>query len=412
MKKPDLQTPKNLVLISAQYPYGFSETFLKSELTVLSGLFANVYIFPLEQKESIRNVPSNVFVSTVLSSVPKPLKLKFFFKHLLFILNVLFGEFIIAKQKLFFLKNIREFNSILCQAIQKSEILDKELKNKGEKNVHYSYWMNQGALIFSVLKAKKRIPGFVYRVHGFDLFDERRKGSYMPFRYFNSKMSDAVYTVSNAGYEYLKQKRVFAEKVRLNRLGVFDLGLNPIDQNNIFTLVSCSNLIPLKRVALIIDALKHIEFPLKWVHIGDGYQKQKLLEKAKSIPANVQYEFKGAMSNEKVLEFYQTNSINLFILLSETEGGVSIVLQEAASFGIPLLGTNAGGIPEIVNESTGILVKNDVSSLEVAHEITKFKSSFKNSAEFRNQVRKYWKDNFDASKTYKEFYYELSGCKK
>jgi glycosyltransferase involved in cell wall biosynthesis len=79
-------------------------------------------------------------------------------------------------------------------------------------------------------------------------------------------------------------------------------------------------------------------------------------------------------------------------------------IQEAISFGIPIIATNVGGIHEIVNNRTGILIEKNFDSKKVAEQIEVFITSNKNQEEFRNGVRNFWKENFDAEKVYTEFY--------
>src|ERR1043165_1646419 len=169
-------------------------------------------------------------------------------------------------------------------------------------------------------------------------------------------MTGKIYSVSRKGYNYLKDKNIFPEKISCSYLGIYDKGTNPFDASGGFVLASCSNLMPLKRVHLIIEILKNIDFPMEWIHFGgDGNALEEMKAKAAALPSNINVRFTGHVSNGEVLEHYRAHSINLFILVSEMEG-LPMSLIEAASFGIPLMGTAVDGIPEIVNEQTGMLV--------------------------------------------------------
>ena len=83
-------------------------------------------------------------------------------------------------------------------------------------------------------------------------------------------------------------------------------------------------------------------------------------------------------------------------------------IQEAISFGIPVIATNVGGIPEIVKQETGILIDKNFDIKKVAEQIEAFITSNKNKEEFRNGVRNFWKEKFDAEKVYTEFYKVLT----
>ena len=78
--------------------------------------------------------------------------------------------------------------------------------------------------------------------------------------------------------------------------------------------------------------------------------------------------FYGRTSNDKLWEIYKNAS--MFVLPSLWEG-FGIVLLEAMSFGLPIIATNVGSIPELItNNVNGILVPpKDETSLAAAMEL-------------------------------------------
>jgi len=283
----------------------------------------------------------------------------------------------------------------------------KSISEIKDNSIFYSFWMNDWTLALSILKHKKIIKTFIFRCGGFDIYDERHKGNYLPFRYFVYKNASAIWPNSKAGEKYIKNKNIFPKKVRTAYWGTNDHGINPFEETTFFTIVSCSNIIPLKRIHLIIEILKHIHFDITWIHFGDGDQANDIKTLATTeLPANVKYVFKGNVSNNEVIQFYKLNCVNLFITTSETEG-LPVSIQEAISFGIPVVATNAGGIHEIVNDITGILIDKDFQVNEVVKLIEQFKNSSKNSKDYRDGVRIFWENNFEAEKNYNYFYQEL-----
>jgi glycosyltransferase involved in cell wall biosynthesis len=277
------------------------------------------------------------------------------------------------------------------------------------KNVtYYSFWTDDWATALSILKKRKIINYFVSRVHGYDLYKERWRLGIIPFRYFQLEQVTKIFAVSSDGLNYMRNLYPsYQHKFKLSHLNVFDNGMNPWDEASVFTIVSCSNLIPLKRIGLIIEALKYVNFELRWIHFGDGELRQVLQEQIKHLPKNINVSFKGDVPNSYVIEFYKTHSINLFIHMSETEGGVPLALQEAASFGIPLIGAQVGGVAEIVSEKTGVLTKIDITAEELGNLIGIFKNSQMNTKEFRYAVKQYWKKSFDATVNYKDLYNKI-----
>ncbi len=182
--------------------------------------------------------------------------------------------------------------------------------------------------------------------------------------------------------------------------------MNVLDPDSKFTIVSCSNVIAIKRIDKIISALAQLDFPVKWVHFGDGEQMEEMKKLATSLPANIEYELKGYVKNESIIEYYKTKSVNMFLHLSDTEGlGMAIV--EAQSFGIPAIANDVGGVKEVVNERTGVLISASHVSEKIANEIVRFKSSAMNTVVYRNGVKEAWRERFNSEKNYHNFYEKL-----
>ncbi|MBL0329943.1 MAG: glycosyltransferase [Bacteroidetes bacterium] len=396
-----------LQLYTASFPYGKGESVLENEILVLSKKFEKIYIHPKSSKAGDkRTVPDNVIVLDAINDRSNLNSFGIFFKNFGSILWILWSEFIHCNNKFYFIKKIRSFNSLLIRAFYDAACIKQLSGFSDKKHVHYSFWMNDWALALSVLKYKKDINRFIFRCGGFDIYDERHEGNYLPFRFFIYKNTSAIYPNSLFGTNYIKKKQCFEDKVQLQYWGTNDYGLNPFASQGMFTIVSCSNLIPLKRVHLIIEILKQLKFEFKWVHFGDGFLMNDLKEKAKSLPDSAHFEFRGSVSNQEILNFYKKNSVNLFITTSETES-LPVSIQEAISFGIPCVATNVGGISEIVNDTTGALIEKDFDIKAVAAIVDGFYSGNKNTPEYRKGVRQFWLDHFSAEVNYNAFYNEI-----
>ncbi len=398
---------KIIYLFTAEYPFGKSESFIENEIDVLENKFDTVFIYPFASSGTEqRSIPNNGFIQITDNTRPGLNSKTIFLRNLFFICSVHAGELLHCSKPFYYLQNIRYFNSLLIRGIYDVGKIKKLMKHRPEEIIFHSYWMNDWALALAVLKKKKEIPHFVFRCGGFDIYDERHKGGFLPFRYFVYQQCDAIYPNSAFTLNYIKAKNCFAEKVKLQYLGTKDEGLNPFDPNAEFTIVSCSNVLPLKRVDLIVEILKNIDFKISWIHFGDGNSMQEIKEKAVHLPANINVEFKGRVTNKAVIGFYKAYSVNLFITVSETES-LPVSIQEAISFGIPILATHVGGMAEIVNAQTGFLIDKRVEIKQTAKLITDFRVSDKNTVSFRKGVRECWLAHFDATKIYSQFYDEL-----
>jgi glycosyltransferase involved in cell wall biosynthesis len=182
------------------------------------------------------------------------------------------------------------------------------------------------------------------------------------------------------------------------------------NNEGIFTIVSCSNLIPLKRVHLIIEALSLLQSErIHWVHFGDGPEENNLKDLVhQKLLGNISFEFKGRVENKEVLNFYNTNKPHLFINVSSSEG-IPVSVMEAMSFGIPCIATNVGGNSEIVkNNINGALLNATPSIDEIATVVKSIKD--KSQSEYITLCEKAfetWDREYDADKNFSIFNNQL-----
>ncbi|MDN5215969.1 glycosyltransferase [Fulvivirgaceae bacterium BMA12] len=401
-----MQKAKNsLLLFTHKYPFGNQESFLENEIIYLSQAFKQIILIPEETETTKRPVPENVETITLYDN----LKFNYFFLFIRYLGKAIkyFSYSLLVEQKRFYyIYHVIPYLKYLLSSIHKSKIIEKYIQSVEKENcLFYTYWFLRGNLPLAILKSQNKIPGYISRAHGYDLYDEQQ-GGLVPFRAFKMKHIDRLFPISRLGANYVKERinKQLRSKITPAYLGTRDFGISPYKDttSEIITIVSCSNIIPLKRVSLIINTLSLIDFQLKWHHFGDGNCENEVKLLAESLPENIDYRFWGRISNIELIEFYKNNQVTLFLNLSASEG-IPVSIMEAASFGIPAIATDVGGVKEIVNEQTGILVNSDASAESIAQTIISFIDSDKNSIEFRNGVRNFWKDNFEAEKNYNQF---------
>lgn len=115
-------------------------------------------------------------------------------------------------------------------------------------------------------------------------------------------------------------------------------------------IVSAGRLVPWKGMSALIDAVVGLgdgfaDTRLKI--IGDGPERGKLETRVRNLQAENRVELLGALSHEQALSVIA--AADVFILNSGYEG-LSHVLLEAISMGVPILASRAGGNFEIVPE--------------------------------------------------------------
>ena len=181
-------------------------------------------------------------------------------------------------------------------------------------------------------------------------------------------------------------------------------------EKSYYQIVSCANIIPLKRLDLIVKSLALInDVKIKWVHFGMGSRFDELESLAFKLLAqksNITYELRGYVPVEDIIQFYRDNCVDCFITTSSTEG-CPVSVQEAMSFGIPIIGTSVGEMPNMITEN-GVLLSENPLPEEIKNAICKICSSdIENTIMMRKCSRQLWECKYDAQKNTKNFLKEL-----
>lgn len=154
-----------------------------------------------------------------------------------------------------------------------------------------------------------------------------------------------------------------------------------LDLEDRFTVLFIGRLIEKKGVRLlakVAEALPEIQF----IFIGVGPEEKYLKSKADS---NKNIIFLGKMPNTKLPDYYSCS--DLFCIPSLYEEGFGRVIMEAVACGVPVVGSNRGGITEAVDETVSVLV--EPTFINIHREI---KTLFENPERYkylRNNCRGY-----------------------
>lgn len=238
-----------------------------------------------------------------------------------------------------------------------------------ETIVFYSYWLGPATVAAIMLRRKFRNElncQIVSRAHGSDLYEYSNKCNWLPYFKFNLSNCDLVFPISLHGENYIMQKKLTASnKIKLSRLGIpnFNLAGRIPSRIGTFHLLSCSYIIPVKRINLIVETLSLMtNYKVKWTHLGGGINEvelRTLCDQKLGQKQNIDYNITGNISNAEVIQFYQNNNVNLLLNVSASEG-IPVTMMEASCFAVPILSSDIGGISEIVIDGyNGRLLSSD-----------------------------------------------------
>ncbi len=282
-------------------------------------------------------------------------------------------------------------------------------------DVGYSFWGLEGA--YALILLRKAFPSMriVSRFHGADLYRERGTENVLPFRPSLGNELDRLYFISGHGRNYWLRTYPCADPGRaaVRLLGCVPTEAGPaVPAGGTLRLFSCSSTIPLKRIDLLIRAISLVSgsTPVHWTHIGGGNELDSLRETAHALLAgkpHIRYDFTGPLPNEMIRPLYVREGAGLFISVSGSEG-LPVSMMEALSVGIPLMGTDVGGVSELICADTGILLPKDPSPVEIAGALERY---FLLPAEEKRRLSEnacmLWSERYDADKNAARFTAEL-----
>jgi teichuronic acid biosynthesis glycosyltransferase TuaC len=158
--------------------------------------------------------------------------------------------------------------------------------------------------------------------------------------------SDRVHTVingRNSSVFYLRDQAAAREELQI-----------PAD---VELIVFVGRLVLVKRLGDLVSAARTLAVThssLRIVCIGDGPSLEKLTQSVRRMRLTEVVRFIGAKSPPEIAKWLA--ACNVFCLPSQSEGSPNVIF-EALACGRPVVATDVGGIPSLLDSQSGILVK-------------------------------------------------------
>lgn len=240
-------------------------------------------------------------------------------------------------------------------------------------HVHYAIPHASAAYMAKqILKEEGIHIPVVTTLHGTDITLVGKDPSYEPVVTFSINQSDGVTAVSQdlkkETYEYFNIKReieVIHNFIDLNRFKrqKKDHFKTAICPNGEKLITHTSNFRKVKRVEDVIQVFYEIrkEIPAKLLLVGDGPERDKMERLCRELGTCDDVRFLGKL--ESVEEVLSVS--DLFILPSEKES-FGLAALEAMACEVPVLSSDAGGIPELnISGVTGFVCKvGDIADMK------------------------------------------------
>lgn len=253
-------------------------------------------------------------------------------------------------------------------------VINSRMKLKNMDLIHVQ-WPIPNGLGALFLKTFYKID-YINTIHGEEVYLSQRYHT-MPILKLLVKNSFKTITNSSGTMKAGLKAGLEKEKLEIIPFGVdtnFFKPINPQKDNEKFRILSIGYLIERKGFEYLIKSVKevlkeHINVKLKIV--GSGPLERHIKELINELKLENNIQIINNVSDEKLLELY--NSSDLFVLPSivDSQGnteGLGVVLLEAMACKLSVIGSNIGGIPDIIQDGeTGLLVpEKDIMGISKA----------------------------------------------
>lgn len=346
-----------LLYITAQTPWGRGETFILEEMLEVKKQGIDLLVIPRNPTKEIFNKEADGLLE---NSIWLPL---FDFKIIKFFLRQLFtrvdiwkilGSLIIySNSPRTLIKNLAVF--------PKAVFVSGVIKEKKIEHMHAHWGSTTSTMAFII----SRISGISWSLtlHRWDIKENNM---------LEQKIKSAKFArcISDHGKKELLGivGKSLNGKIKVIYMGASVPALNEELKENkdLFVIALPANLVEKKGHKYLIEAgeilVKKGIINFKCVFYGDGPLKERLKGVIAEKNLGDYMKICGIMPHGRLLELYQYRKIDLVVLPSivTKEGeleGIPVALMEAMAYGIPVISTATGGIPELLSNGAGIIIE-------------------------------------------------------
>jgi L-malate glycosyltransferase len=248
------------------------------------------------------------------------------------------------------------------------------IRNNNLQLLHVHYAIPHASAAYMAKKIVEedgiRIP-VITTLHGTDITLVGRDKTYAPVAAFSINQSDAItavsYNLREETYKYFKIEKsievihnfVDVSRFRRKPIDAFKRVIAPEGER---ILMHASNFRKVKRVEDVVRIFHEVmkQMPAKLLFVGDGPERATAEALCRDLGVCDHTRFVGKQEQmEEIMAI-----ADLFVLTSEYES-FGLAALEAMAAGVPVISTNAGGLPEIMVEGvTGYMANvGDVAAL-------------------------------------------------
>ena len=346
-----------IAYITAYTPFGRKETLVLEEMLAITELGIELVIVP-------RNPPKEVFHKESRNLLKLAIWLPLFNWKI-------FSSFLWAlflRPRLWYMLWMIVCHSRLLKVLAKNLIVIPKtvfiaslFKQKGIEHIH-AHWASTTATMALVISELTDIP-WSFTLHRWDITENNM---------LKLKVNRATFArciCKDGRDEVLKiVGKIYKEKVIVLHLGVRVPEMLSVQFCKAYTdfVIACpANFVITKGHYFLIEAcallMKRGAKNIKCLLIGDGPLKAEIREQIERRRLYKIVTFLGSLPHNNLMRMYERNEVNAIVLPSivtskREKEGIPVALMEAMAYGIPVVSTVTGGIPELLQNGAGLLV--------------------------------------------------------
>ncbi len=398
-----------IAYITAKVPWGRGETFIINEMLAMKKAGVDLFIIP---RTPSREVFHREGESLLENSIWLPLfgpKILGVFLISLFIKPCLWkiiGKILLySRSGKILIKNL----AVVPKSVYIAAIANKR---GGVEHIH-AHWGSTTSTMAWIVSELTGIP-WSFTLHRWDI----KENNLLKLKV---KKASFVRCISEDGRREVLSivGETYRDKVRVLHMGVTvpeTLPKKSWQLNSKFIIACPASLLPVKGHRFLIEAcyllvkkgIKNIQCLL----IGDGPLEKEIRVQINMLRLEKIVKLTGRLPHNKIIEMYRHGRIQAVVLpsiltVNGEKEGIPVALMEAMAYGIPVISTNIGGIPELLSDMAGIMVR-EKNAKQIAEAIESLIEDRKLYRKIGGKGYTRVKESFDIEKNVKRLLYFIN----
>lgn len=345
---PDLR----LLVVTQQFPQGGAEAFLAPELTALAARVDALFIVPRSPGGRVTHgdaapflpnatvrglVTGEILLTALRTIVTRPR-----------VAAAIIGLLLRSRSPGVFLRN--------CGVLPKGLWLGEFARELKVNHIH-SHWAATVSTMALIASMVADVP-WSLTAHRWDIVEDNLLRE-------KSRAARLVRFISESGVRLAAGKLSEGANAKVIHLGVEPQPVAaPHPAGRPFTVLCAANLKSVKGHGYLVEAVALLNgagVPARLLIAGRGELEADLRRQVDDLELGSSVEFLGVVPHDVLLSMYGGGDVDAVALPSVDLGGghhegIPVSLMEAMSFGIPVVSTTTGGIPELLGDDAGVLV--------------------------------------------------------